>query len=139
MRDILFRGKRIDNGEWEYGYIVHTGDFPNGDCRDEHLLDFWVITNGYTQHEINPDTVGQFTSLFDKHIKKIFEGDIVKIESNEYGEREPSIFYVYWNEPEACFSTKIIQDGGYVSDLENAMIAGEIIGNICDNPELLEV
>lgn len=72
----LFRGKRLDNGEWVEGNLVHITLSP--------IQDWWEITTGrydamghMVSHKIDPDTVGECTGLRDKNGKLIFEGDIV--------------------------------------------------------------
>ena len=71
MREILFRGKRVDNGEFVYGYIVEWGI----DIGTE------IFDNGKI-HRVEKETVGQFTGLTDKNGVKIFEGDVISFKWN---------------------------------------------------------
>lgn len=81
MRQILFRGKRVDNGEWVYGFYVE-------DESKKYIFTFDQIKRGIDlggyldccqMYEVKPETVGQYTNLKDKHNAGIFEGDIVEI------------------------------------------------------------
>ena len=119
MREILFRAKRADNGEWVEGYyIVAAG------------MAFMSIFTVKEPIRVNHKTIGQYTGLTDKNGKKIFEGDIVKVR-RQY---KSLICVVEW---QICgFTIRDQKDSSYII---YDKIDIEVIGNIYDNPELLEV
>ena len=132
MREILFRGKRVDNGEWVYGFYspVNLPIFGN----QGHFIN----ENGFRAVEVIPETVGQYTGLTDKNGKKIFEGDIM-IFCKEAGATYP--FEIRWD---GIGWKMFTADGNRIKDAFESgeiryMQKCEVIGNIHDNPELLEV
>jgi len=136
MREILFRGKRVDNGTWAYGDLLH--------CDDEMEIDSESLgeNGGY----IIPETVGQYTESTDKNGTMIFEGDIVR--TKKYGRIIELKDHTYTNVSDydtfvVCYSPCMFRllrekpDRGF--NLVNDGYAQlEVIGNIHDNPELLE-
>ena len=126
MREILFRGKRTDNGEWVEGSLVYwPGDNQIGTivCFEEEDEAGFVIG---THIEVDLSTVGQFTSLTDNNGRKIFEGDIIR---DPYGRTKAVEFYNGRYYPFIAFP-----DFNCWNERECL-----VIGNIHDNPELLEV
>lgn len=73
MRETLFRGKRRRGGEWVEGYLEQY--YSSDGCR---RLYCYITKCGKSMHDVDPDTVGQFTGRFDKHGKQIFDGDILR-------------------------------------------------------------
>lgn len=134
MREILFRGKRIDNSEWVEGfpYITHGG---------EHQIRYYDSESNIENcsHTVIPDTLGRFTGLTDKNGTKIFEGDIIKHTQVYLHGTVKSIGYVKWSTAYACWLA-----GGYTNGRADMFLGDqsyklEVLGNIYDNPELLEV
>ena len=136
----LFRGKRIDNGEWVEGYLVKFILNP--------IQEWWEISTGKSteygateRYRVDPDTIGECTSMKDKNGKLIFEGDIVL---NANGGK----FVVTYGKHDlwccgCCFDSH--QSVGFYLDEEGCPLSDdeawcglEIIGNFHDNPELLK-
>lgn len=129
MREILFRGKRTDNQKWWFGsyLFLHvcerdwTGE-KRGYAKDVHF----IVDETDLNYAVDPETVGQYTGITDRNGTKIFEGDIVKWKDElheivylpkytRFAARKPHVVF------------KII-----------ALELSEVVGNIHDNPELIE-
>lgn len=152
MREILFKAKRVDNGEWIEGYL-----FDNGMSSEKRMFigklvivpykgtacDKWSI-EGIDFDEVDPDTICQFTGLCDKNGKEIWENDIIKY---HFGEIYAPIKYgCYQN----CFDSQKTEHVGFYVDWADVkclrkdlgywinMVDTMPVGNIFDNPELLQ-
>lgn len=144
MREILFRGKRVDNGEWVYGFYANI---PEHHIDKLSGKDFIVSINNGLLMEVLPETVGEYTGLTDKNGKKIFEGDIVKYDlwddKFDYCEVKFGYFYAamdsYNGGPALGFYLADINgkadDRGFSKNMYKYI---EVIGNIYDNFELLQ-
>ncbi|WP_130806495.1 YopX family protein [Senegalia massiliensis] len=129
MREIKFRGKSLITDEWVYGFYYNVPD-----CRKDNLRHIIAYPNNgpgrQTLHEpINLDTLGQYTGLKDIKGIEIYEGDFLIYESFG-GKRE--IIEVWYEDDWAAFNF----GNKKLSYIKNTM---EVIGNIYENPELLEV
>lgn len=139
-RRILFKAKRIDNGEWVEGqYVYITNPLTEDGKPIKHL-----ICNGTNIFNdlIDPDTLCQYTGLTDKNGKKIWENDIISIHAYSYDEPEDDYFgVVTYCEKDACWSLNNNEKYGEIICECFGSYTTEIInhGNIFDNPELLEV
>lgn len=150
MEEILFKGKRIDNGEWVDGNYYESkisGCFILSPKIKVRKKDGVVINDSFEVFEVIPETVGQYTGLTDKNGKKIFEGDIIRAITLDTGSEEIAV---------VCFGNFIDENNGdgYIGffiefdgikttitqlTMEECKNRIEVIGNIHDNQELLEV
>ena len=134
MREILFKAKRIDNGEWFEGYYQKRYDLLGN---EEHLIFHADSYKVWEYAEIVPETICQFTGLFDKNGNKIWENDIVKTVSDIYA---PVKFGLYTT----GFTLEECNQGFYVDFSDETYLRHElgywnnkveIKGNIFDNPD----
>ncbi|WP_059050006.1 YopX family protein [Paenibacillus senegalimassiliensis] len=163
MREIKFRGKRIDNGEWVYGFY-HESDHP------DHKGKGYIIpscASALYSFEVDPETVGQYTGLLDKRGNKLFEGDIVRKLYSEFldsadcsdplkiGDEYAGGKVVEMEIEEDGWMRLIVgglhdvvtlnrfrfwlkkEDFGYEGEELQSSDDYEVIGNLYDNPELL--
>jgi len=122
-REILFRGKRIDNGEW-----VESDSIFRNDIRV-------YICVGIRFIQVLPETVGQYTGLTDKNDTKIFEGDIVLQPVRETRKHSPCVVEFR----NGCYMAHYKSKNRFFDRYYNINTYTKVIGNVRDNPELLEV
>lgn len=135
MREILFRGKRIDNGEWAYGYVVEMCDETDDskteiwiDSYRQETKDTFFGIDGYTEYSwrVDPTTIGEYTGRKDKNGTKIFEGDIMEFETLANTKARNSVRY------DKCYSAFMFGDSPHLSMFART---SEVIGNIHDKEE----
>ena len=130
MRDILFRGKILGLTDWSYGYYAKSGE--------NHFI--LLDTDNEDNYSIvDPETVGQYTGLKDKNGKRIFEGDIVQWKDENFNNYTSVVEWCgeKWNYPAFDLAKHDYECNGLQYVHEDCII--EVIGNIHDNPELLEM
>ena len=148
MREILFRGKRKDNGEWVEGRLLANDVIVP--CGQSFILEANCLYEGdkpIIGYEVDEETVGQFTGLTDKNGKKIFEGDIVRAITLDTGTEKMAVVcfgnFIDENNGDEYIGFYIEFDGIKTTATQLAMEECknriEVIGNIHDNLELLEV
>ena len=144
MREILFRGKRKDNGEWLEGSALFADNkaFIFNNVKVEFFNGHNEYRMNFTLKEVIPETVGQYTGLTDKNGKKIFEGDIIKYKNTDgikfNGVALTVIGKVVYNEKNASFAISGKDEIGAKHYDYFPIKKIEVIGNIHDNPELMK-
>ena len=162
MREILFRGKDVDNGAWHEGQYIHLhkttycfGGSTKRDAENEiHQIVFevmtdWNLPNRHLRADVIPETVGQYTGLTDKNGKKIFEGDYWLDTDDDYlvyvvEFREGQFGFVCYGWQGALMPYGFDENAGGFGEIDFSPMTDfnidliEIDGNIHDNPELLE-
>lgn len=147
MREVQFRGK-TDDGRWAYGHYVKSEDIAylavdlardaknvhHFICIDEMIS--WNCPYDHSQIEVDPNTVGEWSGVLDKHKRRIYEGDIVKKRGRDGSFHNMSVRFrngrfECWYRPKSPW---IPYDYTYL--LTDSKI--EVVGNIYDNPELLQ-
>lgn len=132
-REILFKAKRIDNGEWVEGYYRRIP------CMG--MLEHYIMPrnpkNRMEQYAIDPDTICQFTGLTDKNGKRIWENDILKANLDESYPEDITYIKILWNECGFCVNENYSTDIWTLEKWDAEHF--QVCGNIFDNPDLLEV
>ena len=143
MREILFRGKRCDNSEWVQGYYIRAEHHWHNHGIHKDWITLGASANGgwftlHNKYAVKSETVGQFTGLTDKNGKKVFENDIIVICYETDGEEFTETKRVHYNEKECCWYPVRWEECCEYCDHYTEIKSIEVIGNIHDNPELLE-
>lgn len=124
-REIKFRGRHKISGKWYYGYLFKRKNA-------------WIITsNGFTEYVVDSNTVGEYTGLKDKNGKEIYKGDAVEFYGDyciqeQFGLRKAM---VKWDNDDLCFYLDSDADRMTFDQNKDGL---EVIGNIYENPNLLE-
>lgn len=144
MREIKFRGKRLDNGEWEYGDLLQYDD--GSVCIGVHSKNYTDDGFNVGQYHhiapVNEDTVGEFTGLKDRNGKEVYEGDIIRF-SNPYliiSQGKQSFGMVKYYDALAGFALYNSPEDKFPMECDWLKIDGstKVFGNIHDHKYLLK-
>jgi len=133
MRDIKFRGKRLDNGEWVFGSLI-ISSLMYGNKYEIRVLADYEDEEDKT-YQVHPSTIGQYIGRKDKNGVEIYERDVLKFPNNDFWTGAK----VEWFDAELMLvkgdgCIELNHNDGMYTDRDSA----EVIGNIYENPELLE-
>lgn len=153
MREILFRGKWLGNGEWVEGYYCKISETTYAFAEDyernpipvhhyilQEVMTDWGLPNRFNQYEVDQETLCQYTGLKDKNGNRIWENDIVRCNRRE----KEAKYKVVWDKTYADFRIEKLNGLGCMPiciEEGNTPVFGrhyECIGNVFDNPELLK-
>ena len=130
MRDILFRGKRVDTGQWSYGSLIILSDKTM--ITEESGSNNPLGEHTYKSNIVDIETVGQWSGMLDKGGKRMFEGDIVMETDEEWDEIISRVVFKL-----GTFSLEEKGCEDQIMPLCDYLERKEIIGNVHDNPEIL--
>ena len=129
MREIKFRGMDIVNNKWLYGNL----EIPLiNQSKSKHFI-IGYSYGQYQKHEVDPKTIGQYTGLKDRNCKEIYEGDLLQHPNGTIAE-------IQYSDDLAAFVAVYVQNSNTEMDYLDKEIVSKckIVGNIYENPELLE-
>lgn len=129
MKEVKFRGKRVDNQEWVYGFLVYFPDSQGICCNIIPSLDDYHKVKDVP---VNIETVDQYTGLKDKNGKEIYGGDIVKFQDSNVESTYEIVFHEFAWKRKRLFPERKDKTSYFVS-LENGRIGIEVISNIYEN------
>lgn len=141
MREILFRGKELDGGDWVEGYLIRNDSicypaFFIGMIEASRTRYGEFSIDGHYLSQVDPDTVGQYMGM-DVNGKRIFEGDVVKHYNRMQEPEAYDVGCIYYDDVHCKWRRTKTSDADKFNPEIRAYAKYEVIGNIHDNPELI--